>query len=273
MMGEIYLRVIEAHKEKAKIKVACLCEEVMDKLGVCEGDVIEIVGKRTASAVVHELKVKPEPEVREKVIGLTELVRSNAGVNIGDEVLVRVPEVKAAVIVKLAPLRSGITANEEITSFIKKWLLDYPVCEGEVVYVSLLGRPTAFKVLVTKPKGIVKVVNSTQLILLEKTLAEEAYPEALWVILEPLGDVSYTILNELKSVVEKYSSIISKEETLKVLSDELKIKYLGEPIRIGDEALVEIFDKKVHLKVKYVFPKSGCYVTKNTKFIISALYS
>jgi len=273
MMREIRLKVIEAHKEKAEMKVACLCEETMDRLGVDEDDIIEIVGKRTASAIVHRLKVKLEPEVREKVVGLTELVRSNADVNIGDEVLVKVPEVKAAAIVKLASLRSKITTDESLASFVKKRLLNYPVCEGEVVYVSLLGQPTAFKVLATRPKGVVKIVDSTQLILLEKTLVEEAYPEALWVILEPLGNVSCTILSELKSIVEKYSSIISKEETLKVLSDELKTKYLGEPIHIRDEVSLELFDKKVHLKVKYVFPKTGCYVTKNTKFIISALYS
>jgi len=272
-MGEIYLRVIEAHKEKAKIKVACLCEEVMDKLGVCESDVIEIVGKRTASAVVYELKIKPEPEVREKVIGLTELVRSNAGVNIGDIVSVRVPEVKTATLVKLAPRDAPLTVDINFTNFVKRRLMGQPVSEGETVYVPMLKQPIAFKVLAVKPKGVVKIVSNTRLVILEEAFIERRYPVALWVILEPSDKESLAVLNQLKSIIEKYSNVIDKEETLKALLTKLKIKYLGETINIGDEGLIEVFDKKISLKVKYVFPKTGYYVTKDTKFIVSVLYS
>src|SRR3954467_13686458 len=72
---------------------ARLPDKLMDELGLSEGDVIEIVGKRTTAA--REIRPYGDAEGRDN-IRLDCLQRANAGVGSGDFVEVRKGESKNA---------------------------------------------------------------------------------------------------------------------------------------------------------------------------------
>ena len=77
----------------------------MAQLGIGEGDVIEIVGKRTTPARA----VSPYPEDEElQLIRIDGLQRANAGVGSGDFVEVRKADVKPATRVVFAPAQQNL---------------------------------------------------------------------------------------------------------------------------------------------------------------------
>ena len=84
---------------------ARLPDQLMDELGLNEGDVIEIVGKRTTAA--RAIRPYGEDEGID-IIRLDGLQRANAGVGSGDFVEVRKAESKPATRVVFAPAQPNV---------------------------------------------------------------------------------------------------------------------------------------------------------------------
>ncbi|HNJ48854.1 MAG TPA: AAA family ATPase, partial [Novosphingobium sp.] len=98
----IKLQVAAARQEESGQGIARLPRTAMSALGVTEGDVVAIEGKRATAARV--LAPYPEDEGLE-VIRLDGLQRANAEVGSGDHVQVRKAESRAASRVIFAPAR------------------------------------------------------------------------------------------------------------------------------------------------------------------------
>ena len=88
----------------------------MDYLHVVPGDVIEIVGKKTSSAIVWPVD---EDEKNPDIINIDGQMRKNVGVSLSDAVQVKKVETKTAKTVVLMPINDVVTVDKEFTDFVK----------------------------------------------------------------------------------------------------------------------------------------------------------
>src|ERR1700755_938134 len=99
------LQVANSRPEDSGRGLAHIPRAMMAQLGIGEGDVIEIVGKRTTPA--RAVAPYPEDEGLE-LMRIDGLQRANAGVGSGDYVDVRKAEVKKATRVVFAPAQQNL---------------------------------------------------------------------------------------------------------------------------------------------------------------------
>src|SRR5688500_17673416 len=101
----------------------------MKTLGVNEGDVLEIIGKRMTTA--RALRPYPD-DAGLDIIRLDGLQRSNARVGSGDFVEVRKAQSKPATRVVLAPAQDNIRLQGSAAA-LKRSFAGRPLTEGDVV--------------------------------------------------------------------------------------------------------------------------------------------
>ena len=108
---------------------ARLPDSLMDALGLSEGDVIEIVGKRSTAARA----IRPYGEDENiDIIRLDGLQRANAGVGSGDFVEVRKAESKPATRVVFAPAQPNVRLQGSADA-LKRTFAGRPLTEGDTV--------------------------------------------------------------------------------------------------------------------------------------------
>mgnify|MGYP000359585624 CR=1 FL=1 len=180
---EIQLKVLEARQRDAGRGKVRIDSEAMTKLGIEPGDIIEIIGKKRTAAIAWPNYSESQGKY---IIRMDSLIRRNAGVNIGDKVIVRKAKVRPASIVKIAPTQAPLTVDSNFVNFIKKRLMDYPLCEGDLVQIPLLGQPIIFRVVTVKPSGVVIITEDTHLIILEKPVEAERVHRVSY---EDIGDL------------------------------------------------------------------------------------
>jgi len=81
------------------------------------GDIIEIEGKRKTAAIVWPAYTEDQGM---DIIRMDGLIRKNAGIGIGEKLVIRKAEAKAATVVKLAPLSFPIPVDSGFISFVKR---------------------------------------------------------------------------------------------------------------------------------------------------------
>ena len=106
--GTVKLQVAAARQEESGQGIARLPRSTLAALGITEGDVIEIEGKRATPA--RAVLAYPEDEGLE-VIRLDGLQRANAEVGSGDHVQVRKIESRPATRVVFAPAQKEMRLN------------------------------------------------------------------------------------------------------------------------------------------------------------------
>jgi len=100
----------------------------MKKLGINRGGFVEIEGRRKTVAIAYESKEKGS-------IQMNVIIRKNAMVNVGDRVIVRKADVRAANIVRLAPTSMTLTVDENFIAYIKKRLINHPLVTGDIANI------------------------------------------------------------------------------------------------------------------------------------------
>src|SRR3954451_3063499 len=108
---------------------ARLPDGLMDELGLSEGDVIEIVGKRSTAA--RAIRPYGEDEGID-IIRLDGLQRANAGIGSGDFVEVRKAQSKAATRVIFAPAQPNVRLQGS-SDALRRTFAGRPLVEGDVV--------------------------------------------------------------------------------------------------------------------------------------------
>lgn len=195
---------------------------LMQKLGVREGDVVEIEGKRKTGAIA----VRPYPsDVGLDIIRMDGYTRRNAGTGIGEKVAVRRADVKEAKKVTIAPAQRGVSVQiigESPGELMKRALQGRVVAKGDLVvpstrrrlqspFASLFGieieemfgfglEEMQFVVVETLPKGISKITEVTQVEV--KPRAVEVKEEAA------LPGITYEDIGGLRDSVEKIREMI-----------------------------------------------------------------
>ncbi len=168
--------------------------DAMRAIGVNVGDIVEIEGRRKTAAIVWPAYAEDQGL---GIIRMDGIIRKNAGVGMGDKVIVRKANAKVATLVKLAPLSFTITVDPGFVNFVKRRLTDMPVVEGDNVMIPVLGQAIPFTVIATKPAGVVIISESTNLVILEKPAEQARVPR-----------VTYEDIGGLKDAIEKIREMV-----------------------------------------------------------------
>jgi transitional endoplasmic reticulum ATPase len=197
---------------------ARLPDGLMDDLGLNEGDVIEIVGKRSTAA--RAIRPYGEDEGID-IIRLDGLQRANAGVGSGDFVQVSKAESKPATRVVFAPAQPNVRLQGSAEA-LKRTFAGRPLVEGDTVATAghqrinadmpehirqLLNAPAfalqelRLVVVSSTPKGIVHIDGKTAVDLLPEYTAKDDGQRRADVTYDDLGGMRDTI-DALREMVE-----------------------------------------------------------------------
>jgi transitional endoplasmic reticulum ATPase len=168
-MSETQLRVGDARQRDVGRGIARIDQRTMQKLGISAGDVIEIVNKRTTSAIAWPAYSEDQNRDIIRIDGFT---RKNSGVAINEYVVVRPAKVKTALALTLAPVDMRLNVDEDFTNFVKNRLMERTLVEGDTTLVMMLGHAIPFTVSKTRPHGIIKVTTETKLTILNEPAPE-----------------------------------------------------------------------------------------------------
>ena len=221
---ELKLTVAEARRQAdVGRSLVRLDEAAMKKLGLKQGDIVEVVGTKPTGAIA----LRSYPEDRGlNIVRLDGLIRHNAGTSIGEKVTVRKAEVKEAKSVTIAPTDPHVRfmAPGEV---IKRNLLGRPVTKGDLLtptppeepvhvdadteFARLIGDffghmalpfgfgEVRFTVVNTSPAGTALVTDMTRV---------EVLPEAVEVEKVRVPAVTYEDIGGLKDELQRVREMI-----------------------------------------------------------------
>ena len=216
--GPTRLQVANTRAEEAGRGIARLSRAMLANLGVAEGDIIEISGKR----VTPSIAVGPYAEDEGiEVLRLDGLQRANAGVGTGDMVSVRKADVKAAQRVTFAPAQENLRLQGS-SDALKRTFFRRPMIAGDIVATAgqqrvapdnmppqlrqMLAAPAyalqeiRLSVVSTLPKGIVQIDENTEIELLPEYVEPKEARRAD-VTYDDIGGMGDTI-DQLREMVE-----------------------------------------------------------------------
>jgi transitional endoplasmic reticulum ATPase len=205
---DLTLQVANTRPQDAGASIARLSATAMSMLGVSEGELIEIIGKRHTAAIA----VRPYPEDEGlNIIRLDGLQRVNAGATSGDQIEIRKAESRPATRVVLAPAQKNLVLQGSGEA-LQRTFMYRPMVAGDVVSTSVQQRsrdprlPQAYGlqeirmvVVSTQPRGIVQVNEET---VIELRPQYEEPKEAR------RADVTYDDIGGLGSSVEQVREMV-----------------------------------------------------------------
>ena len=190
----LHLQVDESKQRDIGKKRARISPDAMDYLHVAPGDVIEIVGKKTSSAIVWPVD---EDEKNPDIINIDGQMRKNVGVSLNDAVQVKKVETKTAKTVVLMPINDVVTVDKEFTDFVKNRLKGLPLSDDDEISVMILGNSMEFKISKIIPKGVVKINRSSNLTILDETPSDRK----IHITYEEVGGLR-TVIKSMREIVE-----------------------------------------------------------------------
>ncbi|MGM0578060.1 MAG: CDC48 family AAA ATPase [Myxococcota bacterium] len=218
----IRLQVAGAKTEDAGTGTARVPMEVMSRLGLPEGGLVEIEGKRVTAAIA----LPPYPEDSGlNIIRLDGLQRGNVGAGFGDSVMVSAAEARPAKKVTLAPGHKNLRLSGPGEA-LRKTLLRRPLVSGDTISTSVYRRVPGMDgatkpqdimsmfraqrayglqeirlvVASTKPRGVVYVDEDTQMEL-HPEFVEPEEPRSTEVTYDDVGGLHQTI-DQIREMVE-----------------------------------------------------------------------
>jgi transitional endoplasmic reticulum ATPase len=196
--------------------IARVPRSIMDSLGLQDGDVIEIVGKRATPA--RAIRPYGDDEGLD-IIRLDGLQRANAGVGSGDFVEVRRAQSKPAARVVFAPAQNNIRLQGSAEA-LKRSFAGRPLTAGDTVATAghqrvnadmpdhvrqLLNAPAfalqeiRLSVVSTAPRGIVHIGPETQVELLPEYTEQHG---------ERRADVTYDDLGGMRATIDALREMV-----------------------------------------------------------------
>ena len=218
---ELRLKVAEAEQEDVNKGIVRIDREVLRKLGIDEGSVVELEGERKTGAIAARAFPR---DIGLGIIRMDGLTRKNAGVGVGERVIVRNVEKKEAKEVVIAPIDKGISVQMSPET-AKNVLRNRVLSKGDIISLGG-GRPIRrsdspfddlfsemgfggfsnfgfkdikFVVVSTNPSGPVVVGPITNI---------TVKPKAVKVKEERIPEVSYEDIGGLKNETKKVREMI-----------------------------------------------------------------
>jgi transitional endoplasmic reticulum ATPase len=160
--------VKEAAHDDAGRGIARVSVDVMKKLGLVSGDVIEIQGKRKAAAIIWP---GFSQDTGGAILRIDGNIRGNVGTGIDEKVKIRKSEAayaKKVVIQPTQPIR--LVGGEQ---YLSRLLRGRSVIEGQTVRVDVIGNSITLVIAKVTPKGIAIVTDETEIELKEEPYKPE----------------------------------------------------------------------------------------------------
>ena len=173
-------------------------------LGLKPGDVIEISGERNTAAIVW--RCRPE-DANLGVIRIDGIIRKNAGVSLGDKVTIKKVETKECERLVLSPVmakQQKVKFGSGIEGFARRGLNKRPVVAGDRIFIpgmTLFAEALPFAIVSTKPKGIVRVLPDTEIVIKEEMVDEESPGEVSSIMYEDIGGLGNQLL-KVREMIE-----------------------------------------------------------------------
>jgi transitional endoplasmic reticulum ATPase len=160
--------VKEAAHDDAGRGIARVSIEVMKKLGLVSGDVIEIQGKKKAAAIVWPGFAQ---DTGSAILRIDGNIRGNAGTGIDEKVKIRKSEAEYARRVVIQPTQPIRLVGGE--QYLARVLRGRSVIEGQTVRVDVIGNSITLVIAKVVPKGIAIVTDDTEIELKEEPYKPE----------------------------------------------------------------------------------------------------
>jgi transitional endoplasmic reticulum ATPase len=166
VLSSVKLKVAEAMQQRdVGRSIARMDPETWKTLDLKEGDFVEIVGKK--STVAKAWSAYPD-EVGQSLLRIDRFIRKNCQIPKNEFVQVKKAKVKPASYIKLAPVDIRILVDANFITFVKDRLIDYPVTNGDILYIMIQGHTIPFLAVDTKPDGFIKIHSGTEIEILNE---------------------------------------------------------------------------------------------------------
>ncbi len=202
----VSLRVAEARSRDVGRGIARLDPEVMEKLGLTPGDVVEISGKRKTVAICWPGYGE---DAGKGIIRIDGYTRNNAGVSIDEKVTVRKVEAKKATKITLAPTEPLRIEGAE--DYLAQLLEGRVVTRGDSIPIGIMGRKVDLTVTSIQPPAPAVIITAdTQIVIGEKPAA--AVREVPRVTYEDIGGLQEEIrkIREMVELPLKYPELFER---------------------------------------------------------------
>jgi len=224
--NELRLKVGElTAREEAGRGIIRLDSSNMGKIGIREGDVVEVEGNKKTGAIA--VRAYPS-DVGLNLVRMDGILRRNASSGVGEYVKIRKAETKEAKNVTIAPAERGFIIHIS-PNLIKQNIYMRPVAKGDIIVPSPVVKKrtggggifeeffgmdfedffftpfpgeTRFIVTNTDPAGIVRIMDETELEILPEL------PETLKLEERAIPAVTYEDIGGIKEVVHKVREMI-----------------------------------------------------------------
>ena len=186
--------VKEAAHEDAGRGIARVSIEVMKKLGLVSGDVIEIQGKKKAAAIIWP---GFQQDTGYAILRIDGNIRSNLSTGIDEMVKIQKSEAEYAKKVVIQPTQPIRLVGGE--QYLSRVLRGRAVFEGQTQRIDVIGNSITLVIAKVQPKGIAIVTDDTEIELKEEPYnPEEGKKEISDIRYEDIGGLG----RELKLVRE-----------------------------------------------------------------------
>ena len=191
---ELRLQVSETYRSDVGTGRARLSTRDREVLGVEPGEIIEIIGQRSTLA-----KAWPSRSEEPGIIQIDGIIRRNAGVRVGDYVIVRkatkVTRLRSVVIAPKVPIRFG----PDFIDYVRNHLIDMPVTRGDTVIIPVLGQALEMRIVQASPGNSGIISSETNVKVSTKPVeVEERIPRVTY---EDIGGLSKQIA-KIREMVE-----------------------------------------------------------------------
>jgi len=192
----LVLKVMEADPNLVGKKISALDNATRNILGLSHDDYVLIKGKKETLAKLWPGRPSEEGE---GLIRIDSFTRKNAGVSIGDGVVVKKAIMQKARKVTFAPIQEVQAQLTQYARMVKKNFLTKPMISGEEVMFAVFGNPISLIVQSTVPKGPVLITDETEV----DVLNEPVDPN-----MANVAQVSYEDIGGIKKQLGKIKEMI-----------------------------------------------------------------
>jgi transitional endoplasmic reticulum ATPase len=193
-MAGIMLKVAEAFQNDIGRGIARVDSKAKSQLGVSTGDIIRLVGKKSALAIVWQ--AQPDDEGLD-MIRMDGILRQNLSVGLGERVRIEPVQIKNAKKIVLAP-QEAVRYSVGFDQYVKKRLIGKAVLKGNLLPVGIFGTSIPLIVAQVFPQGPVVITEDTEVKINKEPMKE----------VKNIPNITYDDVGGLKDTIQKVREMI-----------------------------------------------------------------
>jgi len=193
-MPPTMLKVAEAFQNDIGRGIVRVDSKAKSELGLSTGDIVRLVGKKAALAIVWQ--AHPDDEGLE-MIRMDGILRQNVGVGLGEKVRAEAVHTKMAKKVVLAP-QEAVRYSVGFDQYVKKRLIGKPLLKGNLLPVGIFGTSIPLIVSQVFPQGPVMVTEDTEVKINKEPMKE----------MKNVPNITYDDVGGLKDTIQKVREMI-----------------------------------------------------------------